>query len=168
MINKNIVRETKREILVRYLKTVLFFVLLSVNLYLDYLYLKEVQVIPETEYMEGKMLGVFLLQLFFSFWFVLSDLWLHNNKIRMIAIVILVIVNVAGLGYYLCCAEYGLNVYDANNNAVSVASCFYLFWLFQSCLFIYLLLAMGVSCFIRKKSVFWSDNIKAKGIGNIL
>lgn len=65
-------------------KIILFFTLFSVNIYLSCIYLRT---IPESEYISGMFLGVFILQLFVSFLFIITDLWLHSNAIRMIAVI---------------------------------------------------------------------------------
>ena len=55
-------------------KIILFFTLFSVNIYLSCIYLRA---IPESEYISGMFLGVFILQLFVSFlyhnWFMVAQ-----------------------------------------------------------------------------------------------
>ena len=135
---------SKKEQIRQFVRIVIFFTLFGANLYLNCQYLK---VIHETEHMSGMMLGVFLLQLPCFLLFIITDLWLHNYKSRLTAIIVLV-VTTTGAGYYLYYAESGrLQVHDINEDFL------YLFGLFQSCLFIYLLLATGISHFIKRKNI---------------
>lgn len=132
---------SKSEQIRKFVRIVIFFTLFGANLYLNCQYLK---VIHETEHVSGMMLGVFLMQLPCFLLFIIADLWLHNYKSRLAAIIVLVTTTLAGMGYYLCYAESSrLQVYDTNEDFL------YLFGLFQSLLFIYLLLATGISCFIK-------------------
>jgi hypothetical protein len=136
---------SKKEQIRQFVRIVIFFTLFGANLYLNCQYLK---VIHETEHMSGMMLGVFLLQLPCFLLFIITDLWLHNYKSRLTAIIVLVATTLAGMGYYLYYAESGrLQVHDINEDFL------YLFGLFQSCLFIYLLLATGISHFIKRKNI---------------
>ena len=80
----------------RLAKVISFFTLLGVNIYLSCSYLKS---IPESEYVSGMFLGVFILQLFVSILFVLTDLWLHSNVIRIIAVIMLAATCLFCLGY---------------------------------------------------------------------
>ena len=65
---------------------------------------------------------------------------------RLTTIIVLVATTLAGVGYYLYYAELGrLQVHDTNEDFL------YLFCLFQSLLFIYLLLVTGISHFIKVK-----------------
>ncbi|MCC8170980.1 MAG: hypothetical protein LIP00_04160 [Parabacteroides sp.] len=123
----------------RFVKTALFFVLLSVNIHLACIYLTPVSATREVS---GMFLGVFLLQLLHSFLFILSDLWLHDNKIRMIAVVLLALAGLAGAGY----------LYGGNGKLVSYQNSFGMFWLALSGLFVYLLLAIRISYFIKRLS----------------
>ena len=132
---------SKKEQIRQFVRIVIFFTLFGANLYLNCQYLK---VIHETEHMSGMMLGVFLLQLPCFLLFIITDLWLHNYKSRLTAIIVLVATTLAGMGYYLYYAESGrLQVHDTDKDFL------YLFELFQSLLFIHLLLATGISCFIK-------------------
>lgn len=128
----------------QFVRIVIFFTLFGANLHLNWQYLK---VIHETEYMSGMMLGVFILQLPCFLLFIIADLWLNNSKSRLTAIIVVLATTLAGAGYYLYYAESGrLQVYDTNEDF------FYLFGLFQSFLFIYLFLAIGISYFIKRKN----------------
>lgn len=138
-------------------KIALFFTLFSVNLYLACLYLKP---IPETEYVSGMFLGVFILQLLFSFLFIISDLWLHNNTIRMIAVIILVVAGLTNFGYYLYSIGHIEHIlYDKNGKRIPFESFMGIFWLTQSCVFIYLLLAIGISHLIRRIKLLTKQEI---------
>ena len=134
---------SKSELIWLFVKTIIFFTLLGVNLDLNCQYLK---VIHETEDASGMMLGVFILQLPCYLLFFMADLWLHNYKSRMAAILVLAATTLAGTGYYYmyCDEPSRLQVYDTNEGFL------YLFGLFQSILFIYLLLAAGISYFIKR------------------
>ena len=114
-------------------KIILFFILFSVNIYLSCIYLRS---IPESEYISGMFLGIFILQLFVSFLFIITDLWLHNNAIRMIAIITLATTSLFSFGYIYC------------TNSKPIASD--IFILMQGCAFIYLLLAIVISHLIKK------------------
>lgn len=128
----------------QFVRIVIFFTLFGANLHLNWQYLK---VIHETEHMSGMMLGVFILQLPFFLLFIIADLWLNNCKSRLTAIIVVLATTLAGTGYYMYCDEPSrLQVYDTNEGFL------YLFGLFQSILFIYLLLAAGISYFIKRKN----------------
>ncbi len=117
-------------------KIILFFILFSVNIYLSCIYLRS---IPESEYISGMFLGIFILQLFVSFLFIITDLWLHNNAIRMIAVIILATTSLFSFGYIYC------------TNSKPIASD--IFILMQGCAFIYLLLAIVISHLIKKSVI---------------
>lgn len=103
---------SKSEQIWQFVKTIIFFTLLGVNLDLNCQYLK---VIYETEYASGMMFGVFILQLPFFLLFIIADLWLNNCKSRLAAIIVVLATTLAGTGYYMYCDEQSrLQVYDTN------------------------------------------------------
>ena len=117
----------------RLAKVISFFTLLGVNIYLSCSYLKS---IPESEYVSGMFLGVFILQLFVSILFVLTDLWLHSNVIRIIAVIMSAATCLFCLGY-IC---------YTNSNPIA----FDIFLLMQGCVCIYLMIAVVISLLIKK------------------
>ena len=102
----------------RLAKVISFFTLLGVNIYLSCSYLKS---IPESEYVSL---------------FVLTDLWLHSNVIRIIAVIMLAATCLFCLGY-IC---------YTNSNPIA----FDIFLLMQGCVCIYLMIAVVISLLIKK------------------
>lgn len=112
---------------------ILFFTAFSVNIYLSCFYLKS---IPKSEYISGMFLGVFILQLFVSFVFIITDLWLHCNAIRIMAVIMLVATCLFSFGY----------IYYTNSKPIAPD----IFILMQGCVFIYLFLSMVISHLVKK------------------
>ncbi len=87
--------------------------------------------------------------------FVPSDLWLHHQTSRFIALGILVLAWLMSVEYYWFCDEYRLIIHQNSNDKISLASeyQFHQYWLYQSIVASYLLLGVGVSHLLRRKEL---------------
>lgn len=87
--------------------------------------------------------------------FVPSDLWLHHQTSRFIALGILVLAWLMSVEYYWFCDEYRLIIHLNSNDKISLASeyQFHEYWLYQSIVASYLLLGVGVSHLLRRKEL---------------
>lgn len=87
--------------------------------------------------------------------FVPSDLWLHHQTSRFIALGILAFAWLMSVEYYWFCDEYRLIIHQNSNDKISLASeyQFHQYWLYQGIVASYLLLGIGVSHLLRRKGL---------------
>ncbi|MCM0295910.1 hypothetical protein J8K95_14610 [Bacteroides fragilis] len=85
--------------------------------------------------------------------FVPSDLWLHHNLSRFVALGVLALAGLMSLEYYWFCDEYRLIIHLNSNDKISLADKynFHRYWIHLGIVAGYLLSAAGVSHLIKRK-----------------
>lgn len=134
-------------------KMILFFILLGLTLYTSHVFIC-------VHYGTGPSYD-WSIPVYALYWciyavlFILSDLWLHHRKARLIALGVLALVYLLSFEYYLFCEEYGYLIFQYTDKIIlPYSSSFSFYWSLQGSLAGYLLLAMGVSHLLKKKRTF--------------